>query len=336
MRAAQCLALGPIEDVVIADVADPVPGEGEALVRVIAASVNFPDSLLIAGRYQVRVDPPFVPGSEFAGEVVSVVEPGSGRAAGGPEVGDLVCGSVIAGAFAELIAMPLDRLTVAPPGVAAEVAASFQVTYTTAFHALHTLGQVRAGDWVVVLGGAGGVGMAAIDLAREAGARVVAAASTPAKLEACRQAGAEVVVDYEHDDLKQAIKDATGGAHLVVDPVGGAHSEAALRALRPGGRLVVVGFASGVVPALPLNLVLVKGVSVHGLDLRQLHVGDPGLNARTLPTLLDLLATGRLHPRIDMRYDLDDVVDALNAVAERRAIGKVIVEVAPAGGAPTA
>ncbi len=329
MKAAQCLALGPIDDVTVTEIADPVPVAGEALVRVEAASVNFPDSLLIAGRYQVPVEPPFVPGSEFAGVVVSVVEPESAGASGSspvPQVGDLVCGSVITGAFAELIAMPLDRLTVVPAGIAPEVAASFQVTYITAFHALHTLGQVRPDDWVVVLGGAGGVGMAAIDLAREAGARVVAAASTPEKLEACREMGAEVVVDYEHDDLKVAIKEATGGAHLVIDPVGGPHSEAALRALRPGGRLVVVGFASGVVPALPLNLVLVKGVSVHGLDLRQLSVADPHLNARTLPALFEKLAAGRLHPRIDRRFPLDEVVAALRTVADRQVIGKVVVE----------
>ncbi len=229
------------------------------------------------------------------------------------------------GAFAELIAMPLERLTKVPAGVAPEMAASAQVTYTTAFHALHTLGQVQAGQWVVVLGGAGGVGMAAIDLARDAGARVVAAASTPDKLQACRDVGAEVVVDYVHDDLKQAIKDATGGAHLVVDPVGGPYSEASLRALRPGGRLIVVGFASGEVPSIPLNLVLVKGVSVHGLDLRQLHTVDPDLNAGTLPALLGRLAEGHLHPRIDRRYELDEVVAALRCVADRQAIGKVVV-----------
>ncbi|MGZ4760375.1 MAG: NADPH:quinone oxidoreductase family protein [Acidimicrobiales bacterium] len=325
MRAAQCVALGSIDDVIVGDLPDPVPGPGEALVRVVAASVNFPDSLLIAGRYQVRVEPPVIPGSEFAGEIVQLPESEGGEGSSGLAVGDLVCGSAFAGAFAELIALPLERLTRVPPGVEADVAASFQVTYITAFHALHTLGQVRAGDWVVVLGGAGGVGMAAIDLARHAGARVVAAASTPEKLAACREAGAEVVVDYVHEDLKAAIKDATGGAHLVIDPVGGTHSEAALRALRPGGRFVVVGFASGVIPALPLNLVLVKGVSVHGLDLRQLNLADPDLHAGTLPVLLDLLAEGSLRPRIDERFALDDVVAALRSVADRRAIGKVVV-----------
>ena len=326
MRAAQCLEIGSLDDVIVADVPDPVPGPGEALVRVAAASVNFPDSLLIAGHYQVRAEPPFIPGSEYAGEVVALGEPAPGGSTGGPNVGDLVCGSVMVGAFAELIAIPLERLTVVPAGVAPEMAASAQVTYTTAFHALHTLGQVQAGQWVVVLGGAGGVGMAAIDLARDAGARVVAAASTPEKLEACRQVGAEVVVDYEHEDLKQAIKAATGGADLVIDPVGGRHSEAALRALRPGGRLIVVGFASGEVPSIPLNLVLVKGVSVHGLDLRQLHTVHPDLNAGTLPELLGRVAGGRLHPRIDRRFTLDQVVAALHCVADRQAIGKVVID----------
>jgi NADPH:quinone reductase-like Zn-dependent oxidoreductase len=135
-----------------------------------------------------------------------------------------------------------------------------------------------------------------------------------------------VVVDYEHDDLKQAIKDATGGAHLVIDPVGGRHSEAALRALRPGGRLIVVGFASGEVPSIPLNLVLVKGVSVHGLDLRQLHTVHPDLNSYTLPALLTRVGEGRLHPRIDRRFALDDVVAALHCVADRQVIGKVVIQ----------
>jgi len=324
MRAAQCLTIGSLDDVVVAEVPDPVPGPGEALVRVRAASVNFPDSLLIAGRYQVPAPPPFIPGSEYAGEIVARGEP-DGPGDQGLRVGDLVCGSVMFGAFAELIAVPIERLTRVPTGVAPELAASVQVTYTTAFHALHTLGQVQAGQWVVVLGGAGGVGMAAIDLARDAGARVLAAASTPEKLAACRDVGAEVVVDYVHDEVKQAIKDATGGADLVIDPVGGPYSEAALRALRPGGRLIVVGFASGEVPAIPLNLILVKGVSVHGLDLRQLHVADPDLNNGTLPGLLGRLAAGRLHPRIDRRYALDEVVAALHCVADRQAIGKVVI-----------
>jgi NADPH:quinone reductase-like Zn-dependent oxidoreductase len=324
VRAARCLALGPIEDVTVDEMPDPVPGPGEALVRVLAAGVNFPDALLIEGRYQVRLDPPFTPGSEFAGEVVAVGPPDvSGSAS--PTVGDLVCGAGFTGAFAELVKAPAASLTVVPAGIPAEVAAGFQVTYTTAFHALHTLGHVQAGEWVVVLGAAGGVGMATIDLARDAGARVLAAASTPEKLAACREAGADVVVDYTGDDLKTAIREATDGAHLVVDPVGGPSTEAALRALRPGGRLIVVGFASGEIASVPMNLVLVKGVSIHGLDLRHVTADDPGLQHRTLATILDRLATGHLHPRIDRRYTLDEVVPALQRVAGREAVGKVVV-----------
>jgi NADPH2:quinone reductase len=326
------VALGPIDDVVVADVSDPVPGPGEGLVQIDAAGVNFPDALLIGGRYQVVVDPPFIPGSEFAGTLVALGDQAPGdQAPGDLAVGDRVCGTAFHGAFAELTTAPLTSLTAVPAGVAAEVAASFQVTYTTAFHALHTIGAVEPGQWVVVLGAAGGVGLAAVDLARAAGARVVAAASPPEKRAACTDAGAEVVVDYEHDDLKTAIRDATGGAHLVVDPVGGPHAEAALRALCPGGRFVVVGFASGTIPSIPLNLVLVKGVSVHGLDLRQLGLLDPGLGPTTMRHLLDLIGAGRLSPRVDQRFPLDEVVEALRTVIVRRAIGKVVVEPGRAG-----
>lgn len=319
--------LGSVDDVAVEEIPDPVPGPGEALVRVRAAGVNFPDVLLVEGRYQVRLDPPFTPGSEFAGEVIRVESAGEDRSAGGAGLspGTMVCGAGFTGAFAQLVTAPVASLTMVPPNVAVDVAAGFQVTYTTAFHALHTLGHVEAGEWVVVLGAAGGVGMATIDLARAAGARVLAAASTPAKLAACQEAGAEVVVDYTREDLKAAIKAATDGAHLVVDPVGGAHTEAALRALRPGGRLVVVGFASGAIASVPMNLVLVKGVSVHGLDLRHVTVGDPGLQSRTLATLFDRLAAGHLHPRVDRPYALDQVVPALQRVAGREAIGKVVV-----------
>lgn len=324
MRAARCTALGPVTDVLVEEIPEPVPGPGEALVQVHAAGVNFPDALLIQGRYQVRLDPPFTPGSEFAGVVVGL-GPAGGAGATDVAVGDQVCGAGFTGAFAELVTAPVASLTHVPAGIAADVAAGFQVTHTTAFHALHTLGHVEEGQWVVILGAAGGVGMAAIDLARDAGARVVAAASTPEKLAACREAGAEVVVEYTREDLKTAIRVATDGAHLVVDPVGGPHTEAALRALRPGGRLIVVGFASGEIASVPMNLLLVKGVSVHGLDLRHVTAGDPELRARTAVALLDRLAAGRLHPRIDRHVALDDVVSALQRVAGREAIGKVVV-----------
>ena len=328
MRAARCLAPGPVDDLVVMDVPALVPAAHEVLIEVEAAGVNFPDALLVQGRYQVKIDPPFTPGSEVAGRVLAVGSDVAGDAA--PQVGDRVYASMFHGAFAELAVAPAAAVQVVPDSVAPESAAAFGVTYATAFHALHTIAAVQPGEWVVILGAAGGVGMAAIDLAVAHGARVVAAASSPAKLEACLAAGAEVAIDYgngdaDHADLKTAIREATGGTDVVVDPVGGAYTEAATRTLRPGGRLVVVGFASGTIPALPLNLVLLKGITVQGVDLRQMITRDPTLPARAMATLFGLLADGRLHPRVHGTFALDDVVEALLTVTERRAIGKVLI-----------
>ncbi|HVU72852.1 MAG TPA: NADPH:quinone oxidoreductase family protein [Mycobacteriales bacterium] len=318
MLAARCIRLGPVQDVVVEDVPDPVPAAGEVVVAVGAAAPNFPDVLLAQGLYQVKLEPPFTMGSEFAGEVVAL-----GEGVTDVAVGDRVRASAIVGAFAEKAVARAQACTPIADGVSYEAAAAYGVTYMTAYHALHSIGRLEAGQWVVVLGAAGGVGLAAVDLARVAGAHVVAAASSPAKLAACTEMGADVVVDYTRDDLKVAIKEATGGgAHLVVDPVGGAWSEQALRALRPGGRHVVVGFASGEIPKIPLNLLLVKGVSVLGLDLRYVGAEDMAAGNKVLG---ELLAEGRIHPHVGARYSLLDAREALLDVAERRAVGKVLV-----------
>lgn len=296
-------------------------------MRVAATAVNFPDVLIVAGQYQVKIPPPFTPGSEFAGEVTAI-GPGVDRI----RLGDHVAGTVFTGAFASSIAVAAAAVRVLPAGADLQAAAASQVTYATAYHALHTVGGLQPGQWVVVLGGAGGVGMATIDLARLAGARVIAAAGGETKTKACLEAGAEAVLDYDADDIKAAIKDLTGGgAHLVVDPVGGAYTEPAVRALRSGGRLVVVGFASGTIPALALNLVLVKNISVHAVDVRRFGEEQPALTARVQATVAELLAEGRIRPRIDRRFALEQAATALRYVADRRAIGKVLLVPGDAG-----
>jgi NADPH2:quinone reductase len=321
MKAVRCLEYGDIETLVVQELPTPAPGPGEVLVQVAAAAVNFPDVLIVAGKYQVRMPTPFTPGSEFAGEVVSV---GAGVSDLAPA--DRVGGTVFTGAFASHVVVPAGALRLLPVGTDLEEAAASQVTYSTAFHALHTVGALEPGQWVVVLGAAGGVGMATIDLARLHGARVLAAASGADKVAACVEAGADVVVDYANDDLKAAIKEHTGGgAHLVIDPVGGPYTELAVRALRSGGRLVVVGFATGSIPSLPLNLVLVKNISVYGVDVRRLGEEQPELSEKVRAVVADLLATGQIRPRIDTRFALSDTVAALRHVAGRKAIGKVLV-----------
>ncbi|MFE4963740.1 NADPH:quinone oxidoreductase family protein [Streptomyces sp. NPDC056660] len=303
----------------------PEPGTGEVLVDVRAAAVNFPDVLLVADAYQVSMPLPFVPGSEFAGHVAAV---GEGVSDFVP--GDGVFGAVAAGAFAEQVVAPAGQLVRIPEGVGIAEAAAFGVTYRTAYHALRSVAGVRAGDWVVVLGAAGGVGLAAVDLALQLGARVVAAASGPEKLAVCRERGATHVIDYTTEDLRRRIRELTsGGAHVVIDPVGGHWSEQALRGMRWGGVLVTLGFASGAIPAIPLNLVLLKGVTVKGLELRTFGEHAPEQEQRDLAELMALLAAGSVRPRIGARFALADSAAALRFVADRKALGKVVIDMGP-------
>jgi NADPH2:quinone reductase len=290
---------------------------------VRAAAANFADALLIANAYQVSVELPFVPGSELAGEVLAV-----GAGVVDPKVGDRVFGTAFHGAFAELAVLPAGQVTRMPDGSDFAVAAAFGVAYLTAYHALRSVAEVTAGDWVVVLGAAGGVGLAAVDVARELGARVVAAASGPEKLALCRARGAAHVIDYTAEDLKDRIRELTeGGAHAVIDPVGGAASEQALRSVRWGGTFVTLGYASGTIPKIPLNLVLLKGVTVKGMEIRTFGQHLPELERRDREELLDLFAAGRLRPHIGARFPLSDAVAALRYVADRRALGKVVIDV---------
>jgi NADPH:quinone reductase len=323
MRAVICHTYGPPECLVVGDVADPTPGPGQLVVRVSAAAVNFPDVLLIEGKYQVKVPVPFTPGSEVAGEVVAA-------GAGAPfRPGDRVFGATPTGGFAELALLDAHAASPMPDGADFAAAAAFGVTYRTAYHALRSVAQVAEGDWVVILGAAGGVGQAALDLAVAMRARVLAAASTQEKRDVCRQRGAEATVDYEREDLKSRIRELTdGGAGVVIDPVGGPYAEQALRGLARGGVFVTLGYAAGVIPAIPLNLVLLKDITIRGMEIRTFTSDHPEDAARDMRELQQMFTEGRIRPYIGARFPLSDAATALRHVAERKAIGKVVIEVA--------
>jgi NADPH:quinone reductase len=323
MRAIVCRRYGPPEDLEVADLQEPRPGPGEVVVDVHAAAVNFPDVLYIANKYQVPIPLPFVPGGELSGVVAA-----AGTGVTGLRPGDRVFGATGTGAFAEQVALPASRLETIPEAVGFAEAAAFSVTYRTAYHALRSVARVRSGDWVVVLGAAGGVGLAAIDVARALGVQVIAAASGPAKLDLATERGAARGVDYTSEDLKERIREITsGGAHAVIDPVGGPFAEQALRALRWGGTFVTIGFASGAIPKIPLNLVLLKGITIRGMDLRTFSEHHPDEEGRDRTELLDLLAAGRLRPYVGARFPLTATAAALRHVADRHALGKVVIDV---------
>jgi NADPH:quinone reductase len=319
MRAAVVREWGAPESITVEERADPEPGPGEVVVRVESAAVNYPDVLIAANQYQVSIPTPFTPGSEWAG-VVERTGPGVTA----PGVGDRVSGGGIVGAFAQKLVAP-DTVTRIPDGVSFDAAAAFSVVYGTAYSVLRSVAEVQPREWVAVLGAAGGVGLATVDLAVLLGARVLAAASSPDKLAVCRERGAEAVVDYDREPLKERMKEITGGgADVVVDPVGGPYAEEALRATRFGSRFVTVGYPAGI-PRIPLNLVLLKGVRVLGYEARTFGVNAPELLARDRDELQQLYESARVAPHIGATFDLDDVAVALRLMGDRGAIGKIII-----------
>jgi NADPH2:quinone reductase len=325
VRAALCRTYGGPEVVVIEDVPVPEVGPGQVRVRIAVAALNFPDVLVVANQYQAQAPTPFIPGSEFAGQVVEVGDRVTGFA-----VGDRVFGSTFIGAFAEEVVVGTGSLTRTPPDVDDRVAASFGVAYKTAYHVLRSVASLAAGEELIVLGAGGGVGSAAVQLGAVMGAVVTAVASSPEKLQAAKACGAERLIQHGSGDLRQALRTALPeGADVVVDPVGGDLAEPALRTLRYDGRFVTVGYASGTIPRIPLNLVLLKGVHVLGFQFRDfaLHRGDEMV--RNDAELLGLLAAGKAEPLIGATFGLDEAAAALAHVAEGRAVGKVVLEVAP-------
>ena len=323
MRAALCRTYGPPEVVRVEDVPAPDVADGQVRVRVGAASVNFPDVLIVANEYQIKAPVPFVPGSELSG-VVSEVGGGVDSIA----VGDRVSGTMLVGAFAEEAVIAAASVTRIPPGVDERHAAAFGVAHRTAFHVLRSVADVQPGEELIVLGAGGGVGLAAVQLGTRLGASVTAVASSAEKLDVAASCGARHVVNHQAGDLRELLRDCLpGGADVVVDPVGGDLAEPALRALRWGGRFVTVGYASGTIPRIPLNLVLLKGVHVLGFQFLDFATHRPDALARNEAELMELLASGRVVPHIGATFALDDAAAALRYVADGRAVGKVVITI---------
>jgi NADPH:quinone reductase-like Zn-dependent oxidoreductase len=323
MRAVVAREYGPPETLRIEEVAAPAPPAGAVRVRVRAAALNFPDLLLLANRYQISVPLPFTPGSELAGEVIEC-----GPGTGGFAPGERVYGATLAGAFAEEITLPAAALSCIPDGVDFATAAAFGVAYTTAWGALVSAAALRPGETLLVLGAAGGVGLAALEIGRECGARVVAAASSERKRALCLAKGAAAALDSAPEGLRERVHEAAGkgGVDVVFDPVGGAASEPALRSLAPGGRHAVVGFASGEIPRIPANLLLLRNARLVGFEIAGWQRAHPEALREARETLHAWLAAGRIAPHVGGRFPLERVADALRQLAERRALGKLVIE----------
>jgi NADPH:quinone reductase len=323
MRAAVCREYGPPEVVRVEDVPAPSLGSGQVRVRVHAAAVNFPDVLLVANEYQIKLPVPFVPGSEFAGEVIEAAHD-----VGHVKRGDRVFGTTLVGAFAEEVVIAATSVNPIPTGTAERVAAAFGVAHRTAYHVLRSVASLQPAEELVVLGAGGGVGLAAVQIGAVLGARVTAVASSHEKLEAAKAAGATQLINHREAHLRQELREATpDGADVVVDPVGGALAEPALRALRWGGRFVTVGYASGEIPKIPLNLVLLKGVHILGFEFLSFAAHAPEDVRRNEDELTSLLATGRIVPHIGAAFALEDAPAALRHVADGKAVGKVVIDV---------
>ncbi|HEY5886451.1 MAG TPA: NADPH:quinone oxidoreductase family protein [Acidimicrobiales bacterium] len=324
MRAAVCRSYGAPEVVVVDEFPAPDCGAGQVRVRVHAAAVNFPDVLVIADEYQMTAPLPFVPGSEFAGVVAEVAED-----VGAVAVGDRVFGSVFVGAFADEVVVGAANVTRIPTGVEDTAAAAFGVAHRTAYHVLRSVARVQPGEELVVLGAGGGVGLAAVQLGVELGARVTAVASSAEKLEVAASYGAAELIDHRAGDLRQALRERhPAGTDIVVDPVGGDLAEPALRSLRWNGRFVTVGYASGEIPRIPLNLVLLKGIQVLGFQFLTFATNAPDEMLRNDAELMELLGSGRATPHIGATFAFGDVAAALRHVAEGKAIGKVALAIA--------
>jgi NADPH:quinone reductase len=324
VKAVLCREYGPPESLVVEDVPSPAPGPGEVVVSVKAASLNFPDVLIIQNKYQIKPPLPFSPGGEVAGVVKAV-----GEGVVGAKVGDAVMALTTYGGFAEEVKVEASRLLPIPPGMDFTTASAFVFAYGTSDHALRDRAALEAGETVLVLGAAGGVGLAAIEIAKALGARVIACASSDEKLAACREHGADETINYVSDDLRKRVDALTGGkgADVVYDPVGGAFTELALRSCAWRGRLLVIGFASGEIPKIPLNLALLKGCSIVGVFWGAFAKREPEAFAESIAGLARWYGEGKLRPHITATFPLERAAEALSRMAGRTVVGKVVLTV---------
>src|ERR1700704_399667 len=324
MKAVLCKQYGPPETLVVEELPSPRAGPGEAVVSVRAASVNFPDVLIIQNKYQFKPPLPFSPGSELAGVVKEV---GAGVSSVRP--GDKVMAFTTYGAFAEEVKTDAARLLPIPEGMDFTSAAAFVLTYGTSDHALRDRGSLQSGETFLVLGAAGGVGLAAIEIGKALGARVIACASSDEKLAVCREHGADATINYAAEDLRERIKSLTEarGVDVIYDPVGGAYSEPAFRSIAWRGRLLVVGFAAGEIPKLPLNLALLKGASVVGVFWGDFARREPKQFGESIAQLGRWFREGKLRPHVSKIYPLEKAADALKLMAARQVKGKVVLAV---------
>ncbi len=322
MKAVLCKAFGPPESLVIEDIEPAKPGKGQVVISVKACGVNFPDTLIIQGKYQSKPPFPFIPGSEVAGIVKEV-----GEGVDHVKVGDRVIAFTGVGGFAEEVIADAPRLIPMPRSMDFTTASAFVMTYGTSHHALKDRAQLKQGETLLVLGAAGGVGLAAVEIGKVMGAQVIAAASSDEKLEICRQHGADEVINYATGDLKERIKQLTGGKGVDVafDPVGGDYSEPVLRSMAWGGRFLVIGFAAGDIPRIPLNLPLLKVYSIVGVFWGSFMERDPKHGQENLMELLTWFAEGKLKPHVSATYSLEHVADALNDLMERKVTGKAVL-----------
>ncbi|MEM6622346.1 MAG: NADPH:quinone oxidoreductase family protein [Pseudomonadota bacterium] len=322
MRALLCKEFGPPEDLVLGELDVPEPSEGEVRITVYAAGVNFPDFLIIQDKYQFKPERPFAPGGEFAG-IISAVGPGVTAF----KVGDKVMASAVHGAFAEEVLAETTKCFHVPDAIDHDVAASLNIVYGTSYHALFDRGAMQAGETVLVLGAAGGVGLATVELAKAGGATVIAAASSEEKLAVCRAHGADLLLNYSEGDFRAKLKElCPTGPDVIYDPVGGELSELAFRSIGWRGRHLVIGFAAGDIPKIPLNLALLKQASLVGVLWGAYTRKEPEAYAQDMKTLMDWVIDGRIKPRVSGHYALAEGGAAIRHIADRKAVGKLVIE----------
>jgi NADPH2:quinone reductase len=317
-----CREFGPPENLIVEEVDDPQPGAGEVLLQIRAAALNFPDVLVVRGEYQLRTPPPFIPGGEASGVVTAI-----GEGVSGFQPGDRVIATLMHGGFAERCAVAQERCMPLPPSMSFEEGAGFTVTYATSYHALRQSTALQAGDTLLVLGAAGGVGSSAVEIGKALGARVIAGVSSAEKAAFAKAAGADESVNYSDTPLREAIRELTDGqgVDVVYDPVGGDLAEAAFRSLAWHGRYLVIGFASGAISRFAANIALLKEASIIGVWWGTWAMRNPRLARQNMAELSAMVEGGKLRPRITETYPLEQFADAFAAITERRAQGKIVL-----------